>query len=170
MQLIELSQILGNFGELVGALAVVATLIYLAIQIRQNTNTMNEGQRLTKAQTYHARSAVLYQVMAQIANSGELSDIFVKAREDGLEALSSSERSRFRLWCLGQVQWFDNMHFQHELGYLDHDWYEASWEQGVHANGGLWMQFGLLERARPRFRADVEKIVDIDLATPRDTD
>ncbi len=34
-------QLLGNFGEFVGAIAVVATLAYLAVQIRQNTKADN---------------------------------------------------------------------------------------------------------------------------------
>jgi hypothetical protein len=32
------AQLLGNYGEAVGALAVVVTLVYLAIQIRESTN------------------------------------------------------------------------------------------------------------------------------------
>ena len=31
------AQMLGNYGEFVGAIAVVATLAYLAVQIQQNT-------------------------------------------------------------------------------------------------------------------------------------
>ena len=34
MTLIEISQLLGNMGEFVGAIAVVATLVYLSIQVR----------------------------------------------------------------------------------------------------------------------------------------
>jgi len=37
MDLVSIAQLLGNFGEFVGAVAVVATLIYVAIQIRQNS-------------------------------------------------------------------------------------------------------------------------------------
>ena len=37
MTALEFSQLLGNYGEFVGAIAVVATLIYLAAQIRQNS-------------------------------------------------------------------------------------------------------------------------------------
>ena len=37
MTLIEISEVLGNFGEFVGAIAVVVTLLYLTTQIRQNT-------------------------------------------------------------------------------------------------------------------------------------
>ena len=37
MDLVTTAQLLGNFGEFVGAIAVVVTLIYVAIQLRQNT-------------------------------------------------------------------------------------------------------------------------------------
>ncbi len=37
MTMMETAQLLGNFGEFVGAIAVVATLMYLAFQIRQST-------------------------------------------------------------------------------------------------------------------------------------
>ena len=40
MTLMEIAQLLGNFGEFFGAIAVVATLIYLAIQIRQNSTQL----------------------------------------------------------------------------------------------------------------------------------
>ena len=36
MSILELSQMLGNFGEFVGAIAVVVTLIYLANQVRDS--------------------------------------------------------------------------------------------------------------------------------------
>ena len=31
---------LGNLGDFIGGIAVVATLVYLALQIRQNTNSV----------------------------------------------------------------------------------------------------------------------------------
>lgn len=34
------SLLLGSYGEFVGAVAVVATLIYLALQVRQNTRAL----------------------------------------------------------------------------------------------------------------------------------
>ncbi len=50
MSTLEFSQLLGNYGEFVAAIAVVATLVYLAAQIRENSkqlrvtsiNAMNE--------------------------------------------------------------------------------------------------------------------------------
>ena len=37
MDLMDTAQLRGNFGEFVGAIAVVVTLVYLSVQIRQNT-------------------------------------------------------------------------------------------------------------------------------------
>ena len=37
MSTLEYSQLLGNYGEFVGAIAIVVTLIYLAVQLKQNT-------------------------------------------------------------------------------------------------------------------------------------
>ena len=48
MTLMETAQLLGNFGEFFGAIAVVATLIYLAVQLRQNT----AGMRANAYQTW----------------------------------------------------------------------------------------------------------------------
>lgn len=45
-----LAQLLGNYGEFVGAIAVVVTLAYLAIQIRQNSKMMRAQTRGVIAQ------------------------------------------------------------------------------------------------------------------------
>ncbi len=50
MTLMETSQLLGNFGEFIDAIAVVLTLAYLALQLRQNTRSLDEGRRLALAQ------------------------------------------------------------------------------------------------------------------------
>ncbi len=36
MDLMSIAQLLGNFGEFVGAIAVVVTLVYLAVQVKQS--------------------------------------------------------------------------------------------------------------------------------------
>ena len=44
------AQLLGNYGEFVGAIAVVITLVYLAIQIRQNTESLRLSSGLALSQ------------------------------------------------------------------------------------------------------------------------
>jgi hypothetical protein len=50
---------LGALGEILGAIAVIVTLIYLAVQIKQNTRSMNENRQLALAQTYQMRADAL---------------------------------------------------------------------------------------------------------------
>ena len=37
------AQLLGNYGEFFGAIAVVVTLVYLTTQVRQNTNAIQSS-------------------------------------------------------------------------------------------------------------------------------
>ena len=47
---------IGAIGEIIGAAGVISTLIYLAIQIRQNTTAMN---RATVRQALESNNAAL---------------------------------------------------------------------------------------------------------------
>jgi hypothetical protein len=48
MSLTELSQLLGNFGEFVGAVAVVATLFYLSVQVRHSREATEANTQLVE--------------------------------------------------------------------------------------------------------------------------
>ncbi len=72
---------LGNLGELVGALAVVISLIYLAAQIRQNTVQMRENSEISRLL---------------------LQENFVSGQERLTIALVSNEEM-YRVWRLGST-------------------------------------------------------------------
>jgi len=67
---------LANVGQIIGAVAVVISLIYVALQIRQNTNAV----RSATAQTVHEHLAKWYHLVApddnlsQIVANGSLSE------------------------------------------------------------------------------------------------
>ncbi|MGA1677628.1 MAG: hypothetical protein ACO377_14525 [Pseudomonadales bacterium] len=46
----QFAELLGNYGEFVGAIAVFVTLVYLAIQIRQNTESLRIASELALSQ------------------------------------------------------------------------------------------------------------------------
>jgi hypothetical protein len=81
------TQDLGSIGEVVGALATVATLIYLALQIRANT-------RATRAETRRTNQVDQLGSYSEIIASEEVASIFEKGLAD-LESLTSTERLRF---------------------------------------------------------------------------
>jgi hypothetical protein len=65
------AQLLGNYGEFVGSIAVVATLIYLALQIRQNTDTTRRASIQMSVESSVGINSML-------ATNAELNDIFGK--------------------------------------------------------------------------------------------
>ncbi|MEJ2312456.1 MAG: hypothetical protein P8Y10_13270 [Gemmatimonadales bacterium] len=52
-------QDLGGIGEFIGAIAVVLSLLYLAVQIRQNTRSVRAASNLSYARLSHDFSALL---------------------------------------------------------------------------------------------------------------
>ncbi len=78
---------LANLGQIIGAVAVVISLFYVASQIRQNTNAV----RSATAQTVHEHFAKWYHL---VAADDELSQIVAKGLRD-YGSLSEKERVRF---------------------------------------------------------------------------
>ena len=113
----------GAIGEVVGALGVVVTLIYLTKQIRLKTIAMDEARKLALAQTYQMRSDALQAMLVHAADSEHIGPIIIKLTELGypedvtaLDKVTSEERRRFRLWQIAQQTHWDNMFFQYEHG------------------------------------------------------
>ena len=145
-----------------GAIGVIATLIYLAVQIRQNTRAMEESRRLALAQTYQMRADALQQMVID-AGTSELGSVIVKLTghdypEDfrAIDQLSEEERGRFRLWQIAQQTHWDNMHFQFQQGFLDDEYYEHAFAERVVRLAPTWRAPGLTG-GRPSFFSDVER-------------
>jgi hypothetical protein len=157
-------QDLGAIGELLGAIAVVLTLIYLAKQIRLNTRAMEEGRRLALAQTYQMRADALQEMAVDAADSRYIGPIIVKLTGlgypesvAGLDHLSAEERGRFRLWQIAQQTHWDNMHFQYQQGYLDREYFEDALQERVLRLAPTWRALRLTS-GRRSFFAEIERL------------
>lgn len=78
---------IGAIGELIGALAVLITLVYLAAQVKQNTLALKSAA----AQTVHENFAHWY---SSVQNDPQLLDISTKGMRD-YSSLTETERSQF---------------------------------------------------------------------------
>lgn len=93
-------QDLGNIGEFVAAIGVIASLVYLAVQIRQNTNSVRlQVQQTMKRDSWDLRRSVI--------ENPEVADLFAKAIAD-FDSLSASERIRINMSCASVFE-----HLQH---------------------------------------------------------
>jgi hypothetical protein len=95
---------IGAIGEVVGAIGVIATLGYLAVQIRQNTASV----RAATLQHMSEASASLHDLLAC---NPELGRIFFAGARD-LEALAPEERLRFGFTMMAFVRRVENIQRQ----------------------------------------------------------
>jgi len=158
------AQMLGNYGEFVGAIGVIATLVYLAAQIRQNTRAMEAGQRMALADNYISRVNQIKRSLREQALSQDLCGILEKGREQGMDSLLPEERSRYRCWSLAQYHRVDCQFYQLQKGLLDN---EARWsfESIVRNASPYWQDAGFLRNARPSFRDEIHRIVSSEAAS-----
>ncbi len=104
---------IGAVGEAVGAIGVVATLAYLAVQIRQNTGA-------TRAASHHAVIEALNQGNLAQAQDAELAQIFVSGLKDR-GVLTEVERQRFDSLCLAYFHVFDSLWYSAKVGTAERD-------------------------------------------------
>lgn len=111
----------GAIGEIVGALAVIATLAYLAIQLRHNTRGLRTSARTTI-------SMDVASIMPNIYQSEETSMIWFKAQSDP-DSLSEFEKFRFSFMVNHLLRGQESMY----LNYLDGVVTEEHWQTTVSA-------------------------------------
>lgn len=105
---------LGAVGEFIGAIAVVVTLIYLAIQVRQNTNAL-------KLSTTQSVTEELQDMYALLASSQELTEVLVKASRES--ELHGTERGRYSAFTSNLIRVYENAFLQKRAGVID----QAHW-------------------------------------------
>ena len=122
--------LLGALGELVSAIAVVVSLIYVGIQVKQNT-------RAIRSNTLQNISENQLNIYALLAANGDLAEIGYKAAT-GTGSDKGVEHFRFTAWMHTAFRSLENAYYQHQDGALD----ERNW-QGLCRQYGPLLQAGL---------------------------
>ena len=153
---------LGAIGEVIGAIAVVLTLGYLAVQIKQNT----EENRILRAQDLVTANA---DANALIANNSELSEI-VRAGMIDFDTLSEMEQFRFSTIFFSFMSKYDFAYHQRIAGRLDEKfWERTAYDIRVFLNlpgANHWWRRDK-PRYSPEFAAYVDELLSVS-ATPQE--
>ena len=107
---------IGAVGELLGALGVIVTLGYLAVQIRQNT-------RVVKATGYHAVNAATLPRDVSVIENPDVARLLVEGLS-GRE-LSPEDFVRFHTFLHSVFRFFDSMYYQYRNQTLDSEHWET---------------------------------------------
>ena len=119
--------ILAAVAQVVAALGVVVSLVYLSIQVRRENRALAVEAKLNSTK-------LLSDFIDMLIADPELMMLWLKGRQ-GLDALSESDRYRFQNMCL-KAFWFSSAaHFQKRMRTLnDDDWTE------MHAVTRFWLE------------------------------
>ena len=110
---------LGALGEFVGAIAVVVTLVYLAVQLRQNSKVL-------RASMIQAAERGVSDVMGPWTQNVKTAALVNKAR-DSYNELSDDESAFVRMLVRRLLLHMDSMHWSFAQGMLP----EEIWDREV---------------------------------------
>lgn len=143
-------EILGVVSEFVGAVAVVISLIYLSVQIRQNTRLMRATAKQSLTET----------TQGLIYHLSENADVWVKL-VSGQEPTSAEEDARMSLLVRAMLRGFESQCYQYETGLLEAEEWQAL-RQAMRDICRLpgcrtyWLQL------KPHMSARLRKVVDLE--------
>src|SRR6266576_3504257 len=104
-------------SQLIGSVAVVLSVLYLALQVHRST-------RVAKLATQDAAATALREVTAPFMENAELERIWRLGLED-IGALSIEERARFFHAAYQFLKAFETIHFHYVYGSMDKQLWEG---------------------------------------------
>jgi len=131
-------QDLGSLGEVVAAAATVITLVYLALQIRQNSKT-----QIVNA-TFQALDPT-WDFAFVPAQSPQLTTVAVKGLRD-FHNLNDEERLQFVMWCMAILNAYDNLVGLYEIGMVP----DETLENALVSAGWFFRSPGLRQYSKTR--------------------
>jgi hypothetical protein len=105
---------LGAIGEFVSSIAVVVTLVYLAIQIRHSRELLERQERLGLGQAYQAKTNSRIELEKLVI---ELAETSVRVQNGEYDQLTDVDKFKIRQLHSLWADWWDNNIYQASLGF-----------------------------------------------------
>lgn len=147
-----------DFAELLGIIAIVASLIALVIELQQT-------QAALQASTFQERAFDAIDELLEIADSEFL--LPVLARTDrgrdrqAVDALNEEDFQRLKHYLHARMIDWDNEYYQYQQGYLDADFFEVTTRAAIREWAPVWRAVGVTE-GREEFRHFVDTAIATD--------
>ena len=145
---------IGAIGEILGAIAVLLTLAYLAVQIRQNTQAV-------RASALDASVTSVTSIRQNVLESAELSSIF-QAGLDDPNALPEAQLTRFRMLTQNVLWSFWNVYAQSDYANLSASIWEAQKpiiNRIMFTAGGRWFWENFRHEFEESFRCEIDEVL-----------
>ncbi len=142
--------VISTLAQVASALGVIVSLVYLAVQVRQNT-------RAVRNSTHHDLTLTRLDYIAMIVQSPELSRILRLGAQDQAN-LNEEERHRFDLIMYYLFSAGENFYYQNRQGVLDPE----QWDRWCGTLRYYFTQPGIrtwFEKSPPRFAASFSEFL-----------
>ena len=142
-----------DIAEIVALFALVASLIVVAMELRQT-------QVALQSQAYQARAFQAYDNHMDMANNPKLENLFMLSWEDDFEpaSLSAVDRNALTRLYSALLTDVDNEYYQYQNGLLDAGFYENATVRDIKQFAPRWRSLGI-GASRPVFEAEVDRIL-----------
>ena len=147
----------GAIGEIIGGIAVVASLVYLAIQIRQNTRQLSESMKAMELAAFERNVSSGNRVREMFILNKDITELYQQGLKD-YAALSDQEKIRFDLILSNMFSEFQGAYIR-QLTYR-HD--PADFEGSMRMLERLLVQPAIrawIRRAKPDWRPEFSTMV-----------
>ena len=145
-----------EIAELVGILAIVASLVALVLELRQTQSAL-------LAETYQARAIDAIGELVDVADSQHIAPILAKTNYgddlDAVAELDPIDHLRLYHYLRARMIDWDNEHYQYQNGFLNADFFESTTTRSVATWAPRWRALGLTE-GREEFRKYVDRVLE----------
>jgi hypothetical protein len=146
-------QELGNIGEFVAAIATLATLVYLALQIRQNTQSV-------RAAAVDAAANQFIESLRLVSLNPELAELLEAGHHD-YDSLPAVQRRRYVYHYFANALQFENLFQKHRDGFLP----DAQWRRITGALRESFRREPGMQRAwkelRPLLSSEFQQLIEL---------
>lgn len=155
-------EMVGAISEVIGALGIIVTLAYLALQVRQNSAHLAESAKLTEASQIEATANAVIEQRNMLLLNPELLDLQTRGIQDYL-SLDSSDRLKFDMIIRNTFQLTQTMYLRHLLFNYDpenHKGAKKRLDQSLRMPGIRdWLSQNEVDW-RPEFREWIESAIE----------
>jgi len=153
----------GAIGEIIGAAGVVATLVYLAYQIRQNTSQLEQNTLTAKAAAQNASNEALRENRKAIFESLAMAEIFLCGNQKP-EELDEVSKLRYRLIMQNVTEVMLEIYTQTLITSFSPETWETQGttlvKRVLATPGGQWFWTNFANNYLADFRAEVDRILE----------
>jgi len=149
----------GAVGELLGATAVLVTLAYLSVQVRQNARSLDQQNRFAAAEMLQRRADALLQ-LGMLVGSEENFPIWMKITAAECvkpDQFDPAERARAAFLLMTLRGNLENTFLQYKQGLIPEDFYRSVAVRNTEMIGPALVAFDV--PMEPSFRQEVDRIL-----------